>query len=321
MLGQAKSGWIGVDIGERAIKVAQLRRDGDRLVLASTAVYRRHADSLSLSDDLLAAKTLSEGLRGARAAATLTMRDSLVEPVNEGRPETRAEGRCVDGWEAGPVSAYTLSVPAERVEATVDGLSRVGLHCCLIDGPPLAIARVLRLTPGYRSDELIGALDWGETAVTFVAASGGQARYVRRLAGGGLAAVRDRVAEELGLGEADAEQAILRYGARAADPPTPEARVVNEVARAAVRPTIQDLKRSLEHLGGKLKCKGPERIVMLGAGAAAPGLAGIVSAATDRPAEEWRAAGVSRRSGEAPDCLLAQAIALSALAWEANAGR
>jgi Tfp pilus assembly PilM family ATPase len=88
----------------------------------------------------------------------------------------------------------------------------------------------------------------------------------------------------------------------------------------SIEAMVAELKRTLNHFGGKLKSKGPERVYLFGAGGVIPGLAEAIGARTGVVAEPWRAARVkhddSHASPAPPDCLLGAAIALSALAWE-----
>lgn len=317
MFGRTNQGWIGVDVGGRAIKVAQLRRVRDGLQLSVAAVTRRSDSSdEALLEDLRAAKALADRTKGSRVAATLSMASWQIEPTQE--DATTPEDRCVANWSAGPESAYTLSAPRDQIEKAVDGFSRVGLQCEVIDGPPLAIARVLQLTPGYQREALLGALDWGESTVILTAATNGQARYVRRLNAPGFGEIRRQVADGLGLSEAEADRLIADYGVR--EPPVTgaEARLVDDALRNAIRPVIQELKRTLEHLGAKLKTKGPERVLLMGSAATVPGLPEAVSATISVRTEPWTAIGLQRdeTDNSPPECLLAQAIALSALAWE-----
>lgn len=310
---QPKRGWVGVDLGEGAIKVAQLCRADGRLRLEAACVSPRSADSLI--DDLRSAKALADGLSGSRTAATLSMLDSLVEPMS-GEP-TRSADRCVDGWDGGPQSAYALSTSTRRVESAIDQLARVGLQCGVIDGPPLALARALPLSPGYRHDALLGVIDWGEAATTFVAAQGGHAKYVRQIKDAGFASMRAEVAERLGLTARAAERALTRHGIGEGPDASPEARTINDTLRTRIRPVIDELRRTLEHLGGKLRTKPPEKVFVLGYAALVPGLPAAVGRALNLPCEPWTAQHLDRSAAasDAPDCLLAQAIALSALAW------
>lgn len=316
MLAWNRNGWIGVDLGARAVKLAQLQRAGESLRLVSSSIVDRRSDSLA--NDAIAARMLAAGLQGSRSAATLSMQACQLEPTDPDAP--LAENRCGDEWQSESGGAYTLSYPADQVDATVEGLSKVGLQCEVIDGAPLAIARVLPLSSDYRPDELLGAIDWGETSVTFIAATGGQARYARRLGAGAFGDLRSRIQEELGLRHSEADRLLSRYDAEeklTGD----EDRLVRELLREAVRPLAQELKRTHEHLAGKLKTRPPQRCFLFGAGGAAPCLAPMLSSLTETRVEPWRAVGIERDASnpDVPDCLLAQAIALSALAWEVRA--
>lgn len=316
MLRAAKQGWIGFDLGERAIKVVQLNRSGGRLRLESVAVCQRGSDSLL--DDLRSARALSDGVRGSQAAATLSLQATCIEPTDQ--QAGLAADRCGDAWSAGPESHYTLSTPAERIEAAVEGLAQLGLNCRVIDGPPLALARVLQLSPAYQPDRLLGALDWGESTATFLAAKNGRAVYVRQLKAAGFSEVREKVGEALGMSPTNAGRVIARHGATSTPAASPEARLVGDAIRSTLRPLADELRRTFEHLGGKLKSKPPETTYLLGAAGTVHGLPELIGEQLQQPFHAWTAAGLERpaRVGETPDCLLAQAIALSALAWEAG---
>lgn len=316
----SRHGWIGLDVGRRAVKVAQLARRGDRFALVSASLALRGAADdetpLAVADSVRAARTLAGGLRGVATAATLSMDGMCVEATD---PDQACDaGACHGRWQAGPASDYTLSVPASRVEALVEGAARAGLQCDVVDGPPLALARVLRWTDGYNPRALWGVLDWGESAVTFIAATDGTARYARRLAGGGFDDFATAVGHSLGTTPAEAARLLRRKGVEPPPFTSGEQRVLSDAARHAARGLVTDLQRSLEHLGGKLRTPPPERIFVTGAGGAVPGLAGTIGAALGLRCEPWRADRLERAEevAEVPDCLLGQAIALSALAWD-----
>ncbi|CAN0368893.1 unnamed protein product, partial [Ectocarpus sp. 4 AP-2014] len=133
--------------------------------------------------------------------------------------------------------------------------------------------------------------------------------------------VRDQVGKALGLSAANAARAVARHGVGMAPAAEPEARVVGDAIRSTLRPLTDELRRTLEHLGGKLKSRGPEQTYLLGVAGTVKGLPELLGEAIQQPVEAWTAPGVDRAptSSDVPDCLLAQAIALSALAWEARA--
>lgn len=323
MIWKSQRGWIGVDVGARAIKMAQLTTDHGRLRLSAASVSARsveaNADSpRGLADQLTTARALAQHLRGSRAAATLSMSACRVEPSSDDAPI--ATDQCVGRWTAGPGSDYTLSLDSRRVEDAVEGLSLVGWQCEAIDGQPLAIARALRFSPDYQRDELLGALDLGATGATFIASTDGLVRYVRRLHCGGMTEVCQSIAQALSLPPKEVSKLLRRYGATASTSDGGEARVLSEAVKDAVYPLVQELKRTLEHLSGKLRAPGPKRIFVFGEGGVVPGLPAQVGDALGLTVEPWRASVLERDDelADLPDCLLGQAIALSALAWDSS---
>lgn len=327
MIWKSTRGWIGVDVGARAIKVAQLTTDHGRLRLSAASVSARSVEANTdspreLADQFTTARALAQNLRGSRAAATLSMSACRVEPSSDDAPI--ATDQCAGRWTAGPGSDYTLSLDSRRVEDAVEGLSLAGWQCEAIDGQPLAIARALRFSPDYQREELLGALDLGAASATFIASTDGLARYVRRLHCGGMAEVCQSIAQSLSLPPKEVSKLLRRYGATASTSDGGEARVlrdpVKDAVKDAVYPLVQELKRTLEHLSGKLRAPGPKRIFVFGEGGVVPGLPAQVGDALGVTVEPWRASALERDDNLAdlPDCLLGQAIALSALAWDSS---
>lgn len=317
MFGRPKKGWIGVDLGEGAVKIAQLVRKGNRLSLANCAAAERSlAGEGPVAERLRAASLLAEGLRGRQAAATLSMSSTKVQATDE--DYLPADGETVASWSAGPNSNYTLSTASQTVDQAVETLGEYGWHCEVVDGPPLTIARVLQLSPGYEATKLLGAIDWGETTVTYVAAKGGQALYARVLRCKGIGSLRKNVAEALGLTLEEAEEAMLSCHSGRSDQTNGASKVLSSALRDAARPVLNELSRTKEHLEGKLKCRAPESVFLMGAAGTVPLLGPIVSSAVGVVCKPWTAAGLDRKAkaDDLPDCLLAQAIGLSALAWE-----
>lgn len=323
MIWKSTRGWIGVDVGARAIKVAQLTTDRGRMRLSAASVSARsleaNADSpRELADQFTTARALAQNLRGSRAAATLSMSACRVEPSSDDTPT--ATDQCAGRWTAGPGSDYTLSLDARRVEDAVEGLSLAGWQCEAIDGQPLAIARALRFSPDYQREELLGALDLGAASATFIASTNGLARYVRRLHSGGMAEVCQTISQSLSLPPKEVSKLLRRYGAIASANYGGEARVLRDALKDAVYPLAQELKRTIEHLSGKLRAPGPKRIFIFGEGGVVPGLSAQVGEALGVAVEPWRASTLERDEdlADLPDCLFGQAIALSALAWDSS---
>ncbi|MEN0109449.1 MAG: hypothetical protein AAF805_01885 [Planctomycetota bacterium] len=302
---------IGVDIGSAAIKVAQLSRRGDALSLSAAAICPRAGEDGGLAATLRAVRTLASGMRGVRVAAMLSMQACGLDATAES--EDREADRTYGCWQTPGGEGYRVHASLRDVETVVEGCASAGLQCEVLDGAPLAIARATPLASGD-PDELVGALDWGERAVTFVASKRGEVLYARRLAGDGFDSARAAVSETLGLSPSESAAAIRRHGL---DTGSPAGRLVADAVRRSIRPTLTELSRTLNHLSAKLKTRGPERLVVLGGAATTPGVPEEIERRVELATAPWSADGLDRTADvAAPDCLLGPAIALSALAWE-----
>lgn len=311
-------GWIGVDRGHATVKAAQLRKEGDSFVLEAAAITPRWNDTDCASAEKIrteceALRSLAPEMKGKNAAAQLTMHECEIESRAQNDPLPRDEKACFDHWQSDQKEGYLLKTSAASVNALCHGMRRARMHCRVVDGAPLTLARALRMAPGVRHDDLTGALDIGHSGATFVVAQSGVTRYARQVSAIGFS----DFSKALGATPSDAERFVLEHGLAPSEDAT-TTKLQTQLSRE-IRPLIDELKRTLLHLRGKLKCRGPEKVFLFGFGALAPGLADEVGQALDAKAKPWTAPGlINTRYEDLPLCLLGSAIALSALAWEAN---
>ncbi|MEQ8847528.1 hypothetical protein [Botrimarina sp.] len=312
MYNASRAGWIGVDLGSRVAKLAQLERANGSLRLAAAAAVVRDTNA-SLRDDLRALRAVASRLRGHEAAATLSMSCCTLDALTPEESPSRTD--CRDAWSPVDSAVYQLGADAARVEATAEAFTRAGVRCTTIDGAPLALARATEFDSETPGDELVAVFDWGETAALLVGAVNGSAVYARRLGSGGFGEFRRAVAERVGLSPSDAEPLLI-------EPPAEprELRLLRDAVRDASRETIEQARRSLEHLGAKLRRPTPPRLLVTGAASVAPLCVQHLGEALGVDAAPFRAGKLDRtqQPGAPPDSLLAQAIALSALAWESH---
>lgn len=321
MLTSNRNGWIGVDRGSGAVKIAYVRRTPGGGAAATAAVTPRWSedDSGDVEADRCrrevdSARALLGERRMHQAAATASMSLCTLATTDDDTPTDKPV--CQDSWLAGEKDRYTLSIDESEITTLCEGLRLSGLQCRVVDGAPLAIARALRLAP-EGGVGLVAGLDWGMASTTFVATRSGQAVYARKLKECGFGRVIAAVAESLGLSPGEAETLVQRHGVGQAASAGGAGATVADALQHAAAPLVAEVRRTLSHLGGKLKTKPPGRIWMFGAGATPPGLAGRLGRTLGLAAEPWRPADIEiTATAGAPACLFGPAIALSSLAWE-----
>ena len=331
----SSGGWIGIDRGGRALKIAQLRRIGQRLELSVKGITPRWnaarspispGSSLDGGEqcrrELEAAHVLGGKCTGRQAAALTSMSVCTIN-TDDNLANSATADQCVDRWQAGPDSSYSLSLPEAEVNDLCHGVEQAGFQCLVVDGLPLALARALTLATSYRSDELVAALDWGGTSATLVAARAGQAVYARKLKLGNFGSVLESVALSLQLSESEAEKVVLRYGVRNNQDSDPVAKAVSDALTHSSSTLVSEIQATFSHLEGKLKTRHPQRLEVFGMGATVPGLPEWIGSKCDVQASAWHPEGIVTEDSFAktPPCLFGPAIALSMLVWKTQGGR
>jgi Tfp pilus assembly PilM family ATPase len=246
---RGKRGWIGIEFGAQALKIAQVERAGGNLRIAHSAVLRlappetsgNHGGASQFewsSEDIAAAIALDYGFTGRRAACVLPMECSDLHAfsIPPGTPEERrtmvaGELENVYGpdtaerefafWDCqAPTgqsstlkeNVHVLAAPRKLVARVVEQLSKARLDCHVMDGPPFVLARAAAmLSPAGRSRP-VGVLDWGYTSSTFAVASDGKPLYTRHLRGCGVGQLVEAIGRDLDLSAEESIELITGYG-------------------------------------------------------------------------------------------------------------
>ncbi len=349
-----QTGWIGIDLGARAVKLAQVERVGDELRLAAARVIRRGEPA---GDDCeqpavpwwgdVDLSSPRQGFAGRRAACVLpaSMTDLRALNLPEGSPvERRAmiavelagllgEGvdrRVFDYWDARPPddasdssleNVNVLSVAEEDAAAVAGRLARAGYCCEAIDGLPTALARAVRMVLAPERSEPVAAIDWGHQSATLCVVHRGSPVFTRQLRDCGFAALPSAVCLALGLSRDDAEQLLSTYGvldpARPDDPLREVQEVLTEIVAAPMAEMVAELNKTLAYPELHRSRLVPQTLWLFGGGATVKNVAAHLSQKTGLPVRVWglAARGEQGRSPAAP-ALFGPAAALSALAWE-----
>jgi Tfp pilus assembly PilM family ATPase len=319
-------GWIGIDLGTRAVKVAQVERVGAQLRLAGARVIRRGAAAGDNDSPVPAAawwsevcrqETLREGFSGRRAACVLSASatDLRAVGVPEGAEDERramiageldaiyagnAAGRVFDFWQPQPQSSAgqsslenvtVLSVAEAEAADVAASLWRAGFYCETLDGLPLALARAVQLASPAAGETPVAALDWGSTSATFCIVRAGRPVFTRHLRDCGFAALPAAVAEALNLSADDAEQLLATHGlcdpARRDDALADVQEILTDISAEPLAAVVAQLDRTLAYPELHRSGLMPERIWLFGGGATVRNAAAVLSERIGLPVQAW----------------------------------
>ena len=347
-----KLGWIGVDIGTSAVKIAQVARSKHGWRVAASAVIPRQQiwqgelltgeEAVSTLDELQAAQSLQQGYRGRSVAATLPMSlcdvhrldhdlnsesnaSQILRQTIETATQKSIEHVQCDYWsapknESKPAWTQAITVSRNWTDQLCEDIAQAGWDCEAIDGLPLAMTRAVGLI--HQGEGTAAALDWGSGRATLCFIENGQPAYVRCLKESGLRNMLDTLTESLEVTELEAQRLLEDYAISTPNQEGAEdlAKFVQEIIAEPMSQFVEELKRSFSHYQYVRRSPNPQQLYLFGGGAMIEGLDTHLSAELNVEARIWQlpqqnASGNSteRRA----DCLLASAIGLSALAWEA----
>jgi Tfp pilus assembly PilM family ATPase len=243
-----RKGWIGVDVGLRTVKLAQVERVGGELRLCEAVVVQRPAPidadaseetpPIASADEIRAALSVGKRFSGRAAACLLSMgacdlRALEVPPGNEARQRTAIASqlhgassrgdpdREFDFWptdvagdepRSDSATVSVLSVSRQWVARLAEDLRQAGLSCQTLDGLPLALARVVRMAASAGDREPVAVVDWGFVRATFYVVMHGRPVFARCLRGCGLNCVTQSLCEALGVSLDEAQRLLTRHG-------------------------------------------------------------------------------------------------------------
>ena len=352
-LAKRKVGFIGIDVGTAALKVAQVARgkQGWRMIASAVVPRSQKLDvsagltstAVSSLDQLQATRSLQHGYRGRTAAAVLPMgvcdlhrleRDLSRDPNPESalrRTIETATQRSTDSllcefW-SGPAtesaSAWTqaLALPRSWSEQISEDIASAGWSCKAIDGLPMSIARAVNMVHANPDQKPVAALDWGNLETTLCLIENQQPTYVRTLKVPGIHQLVDDLEEALEVSSDEAQGLLERYGlaGEAVARYDQLAKLIKDMVTKSVDALESELQRSFSHFQFIRRAKSPEQLYLMGGGSLIRGLAERLTQRLDISAAQWRLTRHEDRAEHAADrseSVLATAIALSALAWE-----
>lgn len=347
MFTNSSRGYIGVDLGAGAIKVAQVARRRSAYELIDAAIVSRQSvgGNQSAADEIRGGLSIAERIAGKSAAAVLGMQvcdfqamelaGSLKTPDSVRTELLRRDrrywgNRTLDSWPLPQQDAHSngqpnvgvVSVSTGIAAQAVKDLSAAGLDCQQLDVAPTAIARAVGLMLEDPS-ATVGVLDWGHTTTSYYAVQNSQPIFSRTFKQSGFAEAIQLVAEMIGCSLDEASRVIQNRGVAGNEASRRDG--VNKLIEKAAEPTLQrmlkELSRTLRYFETHKRMLKPSAIILLGEGATTPHIESWLSRQLAVDVKTWRPHHDRLRLPAdlaTPPALIASAIAASTLRWEAS---
>jgi len=341
---KCRVGWIGVDIGTSALKFAQVAYErGQWSLAASLIVPVERPGHIGLSPSVCSLVSDSVAFRGKLAAIALPLsmaelRTMELPPGSDdeiramvAQELTTSDGfsadqREFDFWELetpqqdeGTRTYAVLSVSRELAHNAANDLLKAGLKCEALDGVPFALARAIDMSGPTNRTDVVAALDWGFTSVTFVVVAGGEPIFVRSLRDCDLGLIVDRMSKELGLTPTECRRLLVNYGLPHADGGHPASGLQEAIGDVVAEPLaclVAELTKTMSFAGRQLRKRAPQSLLLLGGGATIRNVAEHLSSRLQLPVSNWslpRQTGYAAALGEDQTALFGVAAGLSQL--------
>jgi Tfp pilus assembly PilM family ATPase len=217
-----------------------------------------------------------------------------------------------------------VSVPRAVVDALVESLDRAGLECLAVDAPSHALARAVAMDKPAAAGPPVALLDWGATAAQLTLAVDHACVFTRILRDSSMTMLLEACAGSMGIDVRQVARLLGRFGyPAAADVAASHREVQNlllEFSSAALNHVTDELRKTLSFLKLQWPAHAPARVWLAGFGGTIRNVAELLSQRCGMPFSRWRLPPALPQTeaidGPEEEVLLANAAALSALAWE-----
>lgn len=301
---------IGLDIGSRLVKAAQLGRKRGRSVVTATAIIgRSHADAtLDCDEASRLARVLSQqGFSGRSvvlAAPGERVMSSVIDmpPRESGAPydmiaaqefvrlQRQEPGRFELAWwdipkPARASSAKVMAVGCAHADSNpvLDVFASCGFDVAAMDLGMVAAVRASRGVIGTTAG-VSAVLDMGWSSARLALVHGGVVVFERQLTNSGMTALHDRVSKSLGVDPTEADALVQSVGLPGPDTTNSCAdarvRAVTPLLRPILTSYLDDIANELvasfEYAAHQYPDAPPHRLVLIGGGGVIPGVVGYL---------------------------------------------
>ena len=317
-------GWIGIDIGTRDVKVAQVVRDDNQFQLARAALISNadvdiaEFDKDSASDFLPADfKHVCKQFHKRSAAVLLPaagvdFRTLSVPQLSDEETQLLLENELTEGdleiafdaWEI--LSAHQPNMRQMAVLTTSHQLAarvgtnlfKQGLHCECIDGLPPALGRATRLLPDFDPVKQYAVVDLGETKSVFNLVVNGQTLFAREFAQLATCQMVHALHRELKLNVDHCRSLLEHIGIarQTAEPaagnpstrPSELRQALRRMTGGLVTQFLNELHRTISFTRSLGSRTLPDEVVLCGSGAGISGLSDRVAQRLQIPVSIWQ---------------------------------
>lgn len=336
-----RTGWIGIDVGSQAIKIAQVERRGRsqwRLVFGRITEFPAGDDPVlhletALQTSLTQQRSWFEEPAACVLSSSMTGCRKVELPAASGPQQLAALGRELQSevalhetafahWPEAWETAGQSSVPYEVVSLAhsvsirvAECLQTFGLRAEVLDVLPYCLARATQLAESGPV-RTVAVIDWGVSDPTFAVIRNGQPYFTRVLKQCGFRGTIETLSEGLGLPPEDARHLLGRSEHRG---PTSERtravmQTVRELTSTETERFLTEVNRTVAYLKADSALLCPEHVYLFGAGSLTSEIESQLAQRLGIPTSVWSLGTTQSvpRTGPA-DSLLGPAMALSAI--------
>ena len=330
MLLSRRLGWIGVDVGTHAVKLAQVARDGARVRLHRAAIIQRPAswsslDALAQERPITSSPEIRAALEcgdfsGRNAVGTLPMnvcelRGLNVPPGSDQERRTIAADELAEEWSdrKTPMEFDFWEMDAGRTEKTGDAFNvsilaatrpwiaqlwqdcrQTGLDCWAIDGLPLAMARAVGLVAGLAGGRRAMAVDWGFSNTTLSIVGDDRPLYSRRIHDCPFGKVLEAIMEAFDVTLEEAQHLADTQGLATlkAEPGAdrPIQAAITEAVSETLEELVRQLNRTLQFTEMQRRYLQPASLWLMGGGASLRNIETYLAESLNLPVHVWKLA-------------------------------
>jgi len=321
-------GWVGVDVGTHAVKLAQLSRRGGDVRLHRAAIIQRPT-SWSADESLALDQPTSSQLeiRAARECGQFTGRNAVcslpmnvcqlrslgVPPGDNDERRTMIEDELANEWSEQRVTmefdfweletghtdkasdgfnVNVLGVALPWIRQLTRDCRQAGLDCWAIDGTPLVMARAVALAGGPGGGRRALAVDWGYSNTTICVVGDGRPWYTRRVSDCAFSLALEAIAREFSVTLDQAQHLADTQGITPPTEPADADRMAQSALSDAVRMTMDGLigqvQRTLQFVETQRRQLSPVAIWLMGGGASMRNVAPSLAHEFELPVHVWK---------------------------------